>query len=59
MAYGVGPRALQILQTYWVWLNMVDRPGRYHDLPFKGYRGVTQGYPLPPTLFNLLVNTII
>ena len=27
--------------------------------PFKGYKGVTQGNPLPPTIFNVAVDAII
>ena len=38
---------------------MVTRAGLYFGLPFKGYRGVTQGYLLPPGLFNVVVNTVI
>ena len=27
----------------------------YFGTPFKDYRGVTQGYPLSPTIFNVVV----
>ena len=48
VACGFGPRALWILRTYWCQLTMVARADRYFGLPFRGYGGVTQGYPLSP-----------
>ena len=35
--YGVSPRTLQLLRTYWERLFMVARVGRYFGLLFKGY----------------------
>ena len=58
-AYGVIPRSLWILRTYWGCLTMVARAGGYYGLPFKGYHKVTQGYPLSFTLFNLVVDAVI
>ena len=57
--YRVGPRVFQLLRTYWDRLTMVARDSRYFCLYFKGYHGVTQGDPLPPTLFNVVVDTVI
>ena len=48
IAYGVGPRTVQLLRTYWDRLTMVAKAGGYFGCPFKGYRGVTQGDPCPP-----------
>ena len=36
MAYRVGPRALQIIWTYWGRITMLSRGGRYYGLLFKG-----------------------
>ena len=58
-SYGFSPRAIWLLQIYWVWLTVVAWAGRYYGLPFKGYSGVTQLYPLSPTLFNVFFDTII
>ena len=58
-AYGVGPRTLQILQTYWGRLNKVARVGGYFERPFMVYQGVTQGYPLSPTIFNMVLDAVI
>ena len=38
---------------------MVARAGGYYGMAFKGERGVTQGYPLSPTLFNVVVDTFV
>ena len=56
--YGVGPRARRLLQSYWRRLTMVARTGGYYGTAFKGGRGVAQGDPLPPTIFNLVVDAV-
>ena len=38
---------------------MVTSVGRYFGLVFKGYRGVTQGDPLYPILFDIVVDAVI
>ena len=58
-AYRVCPRTIRILWRYWDHLTMVARAGGYFGLPFKGYRGMTQGYPMSPTLFNVVVDAVI
>ena len=37
---------------------MVARSGGYYVPPFKEYHGVTQGDPLSPTLFNVVVDAV-
>ena len=44
---------------YWVWLTMVARASGYCGLHFKGYHRVTQGDPLYPTIFNVIVDATI
>ena len=55
VTYRFGPRKIQLLQTYWVRLIMVARAKGYFGPPFKGYLGMTQGDPLSPTLFNVVI----
>ena len=47
-AYGVGPRTVRLLSTYWDLLTMVAKAGRYFGHPLKGYQGFTQGDPCTP-----------
>ena len=55
----MGPRMLQLLPTYWGRLHMVEKQGVYYGPPFKGYRMVTQGDPLSPTIFDMVVDAVI
>ena len=57
--YSMGPRTLWLIRTYWVRLQMVARSGGYYGPASKNYRGVTQGYPMSPTIFNVVVDAII
>ena len=38
---------------------MVARAGRYYGKGFKGERGVTQGDPLSPTIYNVVVDAVV
>ena len=38
---------------------MVVRAGGYYGTGFKGERGVTQGDPLSPTIFNVVVDVVV
>ena len=38
---------------------MVAGAGGYFRRPFKGYGGVTQGNPLSPTIFNMVLDAVI
>ena len=58
-AYWVGPRTSRIMRTCWGRLNIVARDGGYFGMLFKGYCGKTQGNPLPPNIFNVVVNAVI
>ena len=57
--YGVGPNVRRLLNTYWCRLTMVARSGGYYSTAFKGERGVTQGDPLSPTIFNVMVDAVV
>ena len=37
---------------------MVDRAVGYYGAGFKIFRGVIQGYPIPPTIFNVVVDVV-
>ena len=38
---------------------MVARMGGYYGEVFKGFGGVTQGDPLSPTIFNVVVDAVV
>ena len=57
--YGIGPRARNLLKQYWQRLTMVARAGGYYRKYFRGERGVTQGDPLSPTIFNVVVDAVV
>ena len=57
--YGVGDRVRRLLATYWERMTMVARAGQYYGTGFKGERGVTQGDPLSPTVFNVVVDGVV
>ena len=57
--YSVVPGARQLLQNYWRRFTMVARACGYYGEAFKGARGVTQGDPLYPTIFNVVVDAVI
>ena len=55
----MGPKDFRILWAYWDQLRMVVRAGGYYGLEFQGFRGATQGNPLPPTIFNMMVDEVV
>ena len=57
--YGVGKRVRLLLQVYWNTSTMVARAGGYYGTGFKVERGVTQGNPLSPTIFNVVVDAVV
>ena len=38
---------------------MVAKSGGYYRSNFQGFRGVTQGDPLFPTIFNVVVDEVV
>ena len=55
----MGPWDRRILCAYWDRLCMVACAGGYYGGAFKGFQGVTQGYPLSLIIFNVVVNSVV
>ena len=57
--YRVGPWDCCVLCVYWDGLQMVDRAGGKYREKFQGFWGVAQGEPIPPIIFNVMVDTVM
>ena len=51
----VVPWARRLLYAYWDRLNIVACAGGYYRAHFKGYQGMTQGDPMSPNVFNVVL----
>ena len=58
-ANGVGTKLLRLLEHFWDEAEMVCRAGGCYGKPFKAHRGVTQGGPFSPRVFNVMVDAIV
>ena len=58
VVYGVGPGTIRILQTYWARIQMAEKVGVHYGTDFHNHRRITQGDPLSPTMFNVVVDAV-
>ena len=59
VGYGVGPNIRRLIQTFWDNAELVCRASGVFGKPFKAYRGVPQGGPVSPRIFNIMVDAIV
>jgi len=58
-AYGVGPNMLHLIENFWENAELVCRANGRFGTPFKAHRGVTQGGPVSPKIFNIMVDAMV
>ena len=59
-AYGVGENLLRLLTNFWENAELVCKAGGYYNREsFRAGRGVTQGGPVSPRIFNILVDAVV
>ena len=56
--YGMGPRLLKLLETFWNGQRIVCRQSKYHGEPFTATRGIIQGGLFSTTIFNIVVDAV-
>jgi hypothetical protein len=58
-SYGVGANMRRVLSGFWEQQVIVARQSGFYGTPFRATRGETQGDPASPTLFNVLVDSVV
>ena len=58
-AYGIGPKILKVIHYFGDHAVLVCRAGGCYGEPFRARRGVTQGGPFSPRIFNTMVDAIV
>ena len=56
---GAGERAMRLICNFWDQASFACRAQGRYGRPFKAGRGVTQGGPLSPKIFNVMVDAIV
>ena len=59
VGYGVGPRTICLLWTYWAQLHMVAKVGGHYRPVLQIHRGLIHGGPLSPMIFNMVIEAVI
>ena len=59
VAYGVGPKMCRLIKYFWDNADLVCRASGNYGKPFKAFRGVTQGGPFSPRIFNVMVDAVV
>ena len=57
--YGIGENLQRLLKRFWEGPMVVLRSGSFYVLLFKREWGVTQGIPVSPNIFNMVVDAVV
>ena len=57
--YRLGTNLAQILENYWRRQMIAPKVGKYLGTAFGTGRGVTQGDPVSPIIFNIMVDAVV
>ena len=57
--YRLSANLKQILCNYWCVYRLVPRSGRYYIQILQMGRGATHGDPVPPTIFNIVIDAVV
>lgn len=57
--YGIGERTATLIEKYWTTQQVAIKQSGFYGKAFSPGRGVIQGDVLSPTLFNLVIDTIV
>ena len=55
----MGPNLAQLITTYWDRQRILPKTGKFLGKEFRTGRGLTQGYPTSPMIFNILVDAVV
>ena len=57
--YGLGTKLQILLQRFWDEQDIFPKSRRFYRRTFGMYRGVTQGLPVSPTVFNVVLESVV
>ena len=57
--YGMGQNTVYLISHHWDNLLSVTKAIRFLGMDFGTGRGVTQGYPVPPMIFNIVMDAVV
>ena len=57
--YGMKPNLAQLLKSYWDRQSIVPKTGNFLGKEFRTGRGLNQGEPASPMIFNIVVDAVV